>query len=104
MGIKRPVLADLRAQSKRFAISRQEKLDRRSDETDTVIEGTHLVALIDTSYDHHSDQNLYVCNFSRITGEQRIDVKRAVRLDDHVHPRGRNVNSPYLFHDLIHLR
>src|SRR5580692_2167870 len=104
MGIKRPVLADLRAQSKRFAISRQKKLDRRGDETDTVIEGAHLVTLVNTSYDHHSDQNLHVRDFSRITGEQRIDMKRAVRFDDYVHPRGWNVHSLNLFHDVIHLR
>jgi hypothetical protein len=87
------VPADLALQAERFAVGRQQELDRRGVEADAVVQPLHAVLGVDPLDRHHRHQHLDLADLRRIAGEEGFDEVGARRLDHEVDPVARDVDA-----------
>src|SRR5271156_2018388 len=97
------VLADFPAKSQRLPISRQQKFDSSGIEADAVIERLDLMPFIDTTNDHHADENLKFGDVARVAGKERFHSEGFVRFYNNVHPGRWDIDAWKLVNDPIHL-
>ncbi len=91
--VERPVPADLALEAERFRIGREQQLDGGGVEPDAVVERQHPVALVDAANGEHGHEDVLFGYQARITGEERLDGRRPVRLHHEVDPVSRNVDA-----------
>ncbi len=103
MGVEREARRHLALQPQLLAIGRQQKLDRRGIEADAVVQPLDAIGRVDALDRQHGGQDLAFGDRRGIAGEQRLDEERLVRLDDEMHPVGRDVDARHLVDDLVHL-
>ncbi len=78
MRIQRPVTADLALSPRLAPYVGSKQLDCRGIEADSVIEGGHLMVLVDATNDHHAHQHLQLGDLAWVAGKERLDSKRTV--------------------------
>ncbi len=84
--IDHPVLADLALEAKPLAVGRQQQLDGRRVEADTVVQRLDFVLLVDAAQRDHGHQHLDIGDRGRIAREQRLQVHGVGRFDDRDRP------------------
>src|SRR5271154_216350 len=99
----RPVRGDLAFEAKSLAIGRQQEFDSGGRKADAVVEAPYAIFGVDALDGHHRHQDLAFGDARRIAGEQRLDVKGSVCLDDEVDLIAGYVDAGHLVDDFIHL-
>jgi hypothetical protein len=103
LGVQDPVPADLALQAQGRAVGGQQQLHRRGIEAHAVVQGRHLVALVDAADHHHGREDLQLLDVAGIAGLDGLLGEGPVRLDDHVHPAAGDVDARQLVDDLVDL-
>src|SRR6267378_6912825 len=96
MRIERKVSSYLALQSQPFAVSRQQKFDRRCVESDPVVQPLDTIGCVNAFDCQHGGEDLALGDGAWVAREKRFDKEGFVRLYDEVHAVARNVDAWHL--------